>query len=152
MEINQLLKGRSDEIVTSAVQALERAHVKHYEADGLGQARARLEALYNVVAQCLENTDAGPILKHAEKVAEERFIAGFDLQEVQTTFNVLEETIWHHAFISMKPEELFHAIGSVSTILGMGKDALARTYVSLASGKKVPALNLEELFRCAEGS
>lgn len=38
------------------------------------------------------------------------------------------------------------ALGSISTVLGAGKDMRARTYVSLAAQAKVPSLDLKALF------
>jgi hypothetical protein len=40
------------------------------------------------------------------------------------------------------PAELAEAIGLLSTILGYGKETLARRYVSLASARHVPTLDL----------
>ena len=77
---------------------------------------------------------------------EKRYTAGFDLWEVQTAFNVLEEAIWVRVFKSVPPDALAEALGLVSTVLGAGKDTLARKYVSLASKTKAPSLNLQSLF------
>ena len=41
--------------------------------------------------------------------------------------------------------------GLLSTILGFGKDALARRYVSLSSQRHVPTLDLSALFAGTEG-
>jgi len=51
-----------------------------------------------------------------------------------------------HASPACPPDELAEAVGLLSTILGFGKDALARTYVSLASHRRVPSLDLSALF------
>ena len=86
------------------------------------------------------------MIAHAEQIATERFNAGFDLWEVQTAFNVLEETIWVRIFQNFPPAELAQTLGLVSTVLGAGKDTLARKYVSLASKTRAPSLNLQSLF------
>ena len=41
--------------------------------------------------------------------------------------------------------------GDVGTVLGAGKDALARKYVSLATQTRTPSLNLQALFSGTEG-
>jgi hypothetical protein len=86
------------------------------------------------------------MISHAEQIAGERFNSGYDLWEVQTAFNVLEEAIWVRIFKNFPPTELAEAIGLVSTVLGAGKDALARKYVSLASKTRASSLNLQSLF------
>ena len=91
------------------------------------------------------------MIAHAETIARERFEAGFDLSEVQTAFNVLEEAIWVRVLKNLPPNELAEALGLISTVLGGGKDALARSYVTLASKTKSPSLNLQSLFAGTEG-
>jgi hypothetical protein len=65
---------------------------------------------------------------------------------VQTAFNTLEEAMWKRVVADVPPAELAEAIGLLSTTLGFGKDALARRYVSLASARHVPTLDLSALF------
>jgi hypothetical protein len=83
---------------------------------------------------------------YAEKVAEQRFDQGFDISEVQMAFNALEEAMWRRVVDGTTPDELAEAVGLLSTVLGFGKDALARKYVSLASERHVPSLDLTALF------
>jgi hypothetical protein len=70
---------------------------------------------------------------------------------VQTAYNVLEEAIWLRILKDLQPAQYAEALGLVSTVLGAGKDALARTYVSLASKAKAPSLNLQSLFAGSGG-
>jgi len=49
------------------------------------------------------------------------------------------------------PADFAEAIGSVSTLLGAGKDALALAYVNLASHARVESLDLSRLFRGTAG-
>ena len=151
MEINQLLKRKSRDIIGNAVQALGRAHLQHYEMDGAEKARLRLESLCDVMARCLSEKSATPIIRHAESIARMRFASGFGLHEVQTSFNALEEAIWLQVLADLEPTEFFEAMGLVSTLLGVGKDALARTYASLATGSPVPSLALREMIEETNG-
>jgi hypothetical protein len=92
------------------------------------------------------------MVAHTDSIARERFASGFDLWEVQTAFNVLEEAIWVHILKELPPTEYAEALGLVSTVLGTGKDTLARRYVSLASKTKASTLNLQSLFTGMEGA
>ena len=96
---------------------------------------------------CVRARDLIPIVDHAKQVATERFHAGFDISEVQCAFNVLEETIWLRIVKSVPSTEIVEAVGLLTTVLGAGKDALARTYVSLSSKQHVPTLDLSALFQ-----
>jgi hypothetical protein len=86
------------------------------------------------------------MVAHADVVARERFEAGYDLSEVLTAFNVLEEAIWTRVLAELPPSEYAEALGLISTVLGTGKDALACRYVTLASKVKATSLDLQSLF------
>lgn len=151
MTIIQLLKDRTDDILSHAFQATSRAHLKSYETAGAEETRQRLQALYQLVVQRVSERNLTPMRLYAKTIAGERFGSGFDLWEVQTAFNVLEEHIWLYILKELPPTERADALGLVSTVLGVGKDTLARTYVSLASKNKAPSLDVQHLFSGTEG-
>ena len=147
-----LLQDSTNEILEAAEAAMERTHLKGYEKVGKEQTRQRLKALYVLTVRGVKERNVGPMIAHAETIARERFATGFDLSEVQTAFNVLEEAIWRRILKGLPPVEYGEALGLVSTVLGAGKDALARMYVSLASKSKAPSLQLQHLFAGTEGA
>jgi len=151
MDINQLLHDQSSDILSAAEAAVARARLAHYEKSGAEHTHQRLKALYTLTARAVKEKNLGPMVAHAETIGRERFEAGFDLSEVQTAFNVLEEAIWVRILKNISPNELAEALGLISTVLGAGKDTLARTYVSLASKTKAPSLNLQSLFAGTQG-
>ncbi len=151
MDLNQLLHDQSNEILSDAEAAIARARLAHYEKSGAEHTHQRLKALFTLTARAVKEKNLGPMIAHAETIGRERFEAGFDLSEVQTAFNVLEEAIWMRILKNLSPIELAVALGLVSTVLGAGKDTLARTYVSLASKTKAPSLNLQSLFGGTQG-
>jgi len=151
MDLNQLLHDQSNEILSDAEAAIARARLAHYEKSGAEHTHQRLKALFTLTARAVKEKNLGPMIAHAETIGRERFEAGFDLSEVQTAFNVLEEAIWMRILKNLSPIELAVALGLVSTVLGAGKDTLARMYVSLASKTKAPSLNLQSLFGGTQG-
>lgn len=146
MDISAFLESQTNDIVEAACTAMNRTHLEHYERDGATKTRERIATLYSLAKQCVKQRNLAPVVAHAEQIAAERYTAGFDLWEVQTAFNVLEESIWVRIFKSVPPAELAETLGLISTVLGAGKDTLARKYVSLASKTKAPSLNLQSLF------
>ena len=151
MDINQLLHDQSNDILSEAEAAIARARLAHYEKSGTEHTHQRLKALFTLASRAVKEKNLGPMVAHAETIARERFEAGFDLSEVQTAFNVLEEAIWVRILKNISPNDLAEALGLISTVLGAGKDTLARTYVSLASKTKAPSLNLQSLFAGTQG-
>ena len=148
----ELLSTSRSQIVDDAETALLRAHSRHYRSAGPETVRERLEALYDHMLRAVEERDLGALLGYAERIAEERFNAGYDLAEVQTAFNALEEATWSRVFAELDPAQLAAALGLVSTVLGAAKDALARRYVSLATNAHAPSLDLQALFAGTEGA
>jgi hypothetical protein len=140
------------EIVGSAGTALGRLAVARYQSAGEKEVRRRLDVLFDHLVDSLFQRDFAPMVAYAESVAEERFNAGYDLSEVQAGFNALEESIWARAVATLEAGQLAETLGLVSTVLGCGKDALARRYVSLATRTRAPSLDLRALFRGSEGT
>ena len=147
MDLIQLLQTRSEAILSESVAAMRRANVPHYEQAGFGRAEERLKTLLALTVKSLSENDLSHVVQLAEKIARERYESGYDLQEIQTAFNVLEEAIWTHIVKEIPPEGLAHALGLLSTVLGAGKDVLATTYVSLVTKTKSPSLDLQSLFK-----
>ncbi len=146
-DVLEMLTQEGDAIVESAATALERSGLRHYAEAGPDAAHDRIEALYALVLQSVSTRDLVPMVEYATQVARERFEAGFDISEVQAGFHMLEQAIWSTVIEAMDPSGLAEALGLVGTVLGAGRDALASTYVSLASHQHVPSLDLSALFR-----
>jgi hypothetical protein len=151
MDTAEFLTRERQTTIAAAEAALMRAHSPHYESADASAVRQRLETLFDYVLEALRGRNLGPIVAYAQQVAQERFSAGYNLSEVQTAFNALEEATWSCVFTELQPQEFAEALGLVSTILGAAKDALAREYVSLATSRHVPSLDLQALFAGQEG-
>lgn len=151
MNLTELLQTQSNEILKTAFESVKRSQLKNYEKAGDEHIHQRLKALFVLSVRAIKERNLGPMITHAENVAHERFSAGYDLSEVQTAFNVLEETIWISILQYLPATEYAEAFGLVGTVLGAGKDSLARRYVSLASQTKATSLNLQSMFSGTEG-
>jgi len=151
MNLHPFLREGRQEILAEAVESVRRARLESYEAAGPARIRQRLDDLLGLVIDAVRDRTLGPIVAHANAVATERFEAGFDLAEVQTAFNVLEEVLWLRILKQFPPEEQGEALGLVGTVLGTGKDTLARKYVSMATQTRTPSLNMQALFSGTDG-
>ncbi len=149
---SEFLREHRSEILADAETALVRLRVPHYDSADSEEVTRRLEALFDRVLDSVDRHDLGSVIAYAETVAEERFNGGYDLSEVQTAFNALEESVWTRAVAVLESRQLAETLGLVSTTIGCGKDALARKYVSLATRTHVPSLDLRALFRGSEGT
>jgi len=146
MDLKELLRTQSGEILENALQSLNCAHLKSYSKSSPGENKKRLLNLLTLTQQCVVEKKLIPMKEYAAQIAKERFDAGFDLHEVHTAFNALEEEIWNRVTKNIAPDNLGEALGLISTVLGAGKEELALTYVTLASKTRTQTLNLTELF------
>ena len=138
METSAVLASAGDRVVGQAVAALERCHQTHYQLSSPEESRRYMRNLFELVVQCMREGDAGPIIASCQKIAADRFEAGFDVVEIVGTLNVLEEVLWRHVADSLAGDRRIETLGLVHTILGAGRDALARTYVDRASRGRGP--------------
>ena len=85
--------------------------------------------LFELVVRCVHEGHVEPIIASSQQAA----AAGFDIAEVQGAFNVLEEVLWREVAAVLGDDQRIEALRQLNAVLGAGKDALARTYVTLAS-------------------
>jgi hypothetical protein len=147
MDLATMLLGAESQVLDEAQATLQRSNAHHYEAAGDLFTRDRLADLFKLVVQAIRDRDLGPVGAFSDQVAVERFNAGFDVSEVQAAFNALEVAMWRHVVSGGSDVDLVEAVGLLSTVLGFGKDTLARQYVSLASKRHVTSLDMSALFR-----
>ena len=145
--VTNVLNDQAESIVDVAMLALQRSHEPHYAEAGNQVSRERLTALLALVADCVATRNLVPMIERATALADERFDGGFDISEVQVAFHVLEEAIWSRVVSVTPQDELVEAIGLIGTVVGAGRDALARQYVARASRQHVTSLDLSALFR-----
>jgi RsbT co-antagonist protein rsbRD N-terminal domain len=145
MQTKRFLEEHQAVIVESAAQAIERNGMSRYRQAGPSEVRRRLQTLFTHLLRGVSERDVRPVAKYAEDIGEERFTSGYDLSDVQRAFNSLEEAIWACAFAELEPPASAETVRLVSAVLGAGKDALARRYLSLATQHRAPALDLQAM-------
>ena len=146
MELVTTLQGSESAIVNEAFSTLEHCTSPTTRQAGAEFTHTALDDLFDLVGRAIEHRDLEGVIQFADEIAEQRFTSGFDISEVQTAFNSLETAMWRRVVAAEAPADLPEAVGLLSTVFGVAKDALARRYVSLASQKRVPSLDLSALF------
>jgi hypothetical protein len=147
MNLHNILINNQTDIINEAFYSLERSHLKHYDSSRADENWQRLAKLFDLTLNGVKSKSLVDMVTYSEKIAKERYESGFDLHEVHTAYNVLEEALWKTIVREIAPTELPESLGLISTVLGTGKEALALAYVSLASKQKVKSLNLTQLFK-----
>jgi len=147
MKLDEILVNNQTDIINEAFTSLQRSHLKHYDTSRADENWQRLAKLFDLTLNGIKTRSLIEMVTYSEKIAKERYESGFDLHEVHTAYNVLEESIWKVIIKEVDQTDLAESLGLIGTILGTGKEALAISYVSLASKQKVNSLNLTQLFK-----
>jgi len=147
MKLQEILVNNQTDIINEAFYSLERSHLKHYDSSRADENWQRLAKLFDLTMNGIITKSLVEMVNYSEKIAKERFESGFDLHEVHTAYNVLEEALWKSIIKEIDSSEMAESLGLISTVLGTGKESLALAYVSLASKQKVKSLNLTQLFK-----
>jgi hypothetical protein len=146
MDLDAMLMEAEPGVLDEAYSALHRRHVTHYELAGEAFTRQSLANLFTLVVTTIRTRDLAAMSAYSDGIAVERFNDGYDISEVQMAFNSLEEAMWRRVVSAEPPDDIAEAIGLLSTVLGFGKDTVARKYLSLACRRHVPSLDLSALF------
>ena len=147
MKLHEILVNNQTDIINEAFTSLQRSHLKHYDTSRADENWQRLAKLFDLTLNGIKTKNLVDMVNYSEKVAKERYDAGFDLHEVHTAYNVLEESIWKAIIKEVYQTDLAESLGLISTVLGTGKESLAIAYVSLSGKQRVNSLNLSQLFR-----
>ena len=146
----QLLKEKNNEVIVEATEAINRSHSSNNGSEKLEKTQQILKKLYGLTLQSVEEKNVAPMIEYVEKIPRERVSHGYDISELQFAFNILEEAIWNRILRELSPIAFAKALGMISTVLGIGKDTMARSYVSLASKKMTPYIDYKILFEGME--
>lgn len=149
-QLSRVLRVRREEVVEAATIAMARSRIRHYAEPSRIEIRSRLENVYARVVDAVERRDVGSICAYARRLADERYEMGYDLGEVQTALNTLEEELWQTILRDLPSADYAEALAVVSSVLGAAKDALAREYVTLAARHRAPSLDVGRLFEGVE--
>jgi transcriptional regulator with GAF, ATPase, and Fis domain len=147
MKLEEILVNNQTDIINEAFELLQRSHLKHYDSSRADENWQRLAKLLDLTVSGIQTRSLVEMISYSEKVAKERYESGFDLHEVHTAYNVIEEVMWKKVINEIESTKIAEALGLISTILGTGKESLALAYVALASKRKAKSLNLTQLFK-----
>lgn len=151
MELIEALENRAEQLVAEAVALLEHRLVPPYKRVDPEVLTERLSRSMHTLITALKERNPLPVIEHGKRVAHARFSAGYQLEEIQTAFNALEETIWQFLVDEVEKEHLAEGLVMVAHVIGAIKDQLGRTYVELASHHHAPSLNTSRLFAGPQG-
>jgi len=119
-------------VIDEAVAALAHSDQARQSLTPDGR-RREVRQLFRLVLRCVLAGRAKPIIRPSEQIAVHCYAAGIDLAEIQGSFTVLAEVLWRQLADALAGEQLVQALGLLAAITGAGKDAMARTYMALAT-------------------
>jgi methylmalonyl-CoA decarboxylase len=131
--IPAVLADARDRVVGDALAALSERDQAGCLASSPAERRQDIEQLFGLIQRCVQEGHCEPIIGPSQQLAADRFAAGIELAEIQAAFTVLEDVLWRHLADAVSGDQGLGALRLVNVILRTGLDAMARTYVALAS-------------------
>jgi methylmalonyl-CoA decarboxylase len=132
VDASAVLADAEDRVIDETVAALAQ-HDQARRSPRPDEHRRDVRQLFRLVLRCMHAGRAEPIAKPSEQIAAHSYAAGLDFAEVQEAFNVLAGVLWCYLADVLVGEQLVQALGLLNAVVGAGKDAMARTYVALAT-------------------
>lgn len=144
--LTQLLEKKNSDVIVNAMEAVRDSRLRHNGVERPDKTQQLLKKLYSLTLQCIAEKNVTLMIEFVRRIPYDRFLHSYDIYEVQLMFNILEEAIWDRILKELSPIDYANALGQISTVLGIGKDTMARSYVSLASKKLTPYIDYKILF------
>lgn len=141
--VQSLAESRA-EIVQAVTQHLCSPLTGRYAMLERRETQRRIDLLYAHVIEAARTHVLTELTAYATELADDRFTEGYDLGTVQAAFNLLTDELWLTLVARLPAEDQVSALALITTVLGAGKDAVARRYLELAAQHSPP--DLEALF------
>ncbi len=132
-ELSAVLADARDQVIGEALAALSERNQAGCLAASPAERHQDMEHLFDLIERCVHEGHCEPIIGPSQQMAADQFAAGIEIAEIQAVFTVLEDVLWRHLADAVSGDQRLETLRFVDVILGAGRDALARTYVSLAS-------------------
>jgi hypothetical protein len=132
MTLLELCYNKPDLILLDSTNCLVRAQLQHYKHLTPEKLRFRLLRLFQALVKSIEVNSCDEMDNFMEKVSDERYESGYELHEVQTAINIMEECLWKKISEFVFADQQIAAMKQVTCILSRAKDALANEYALLS--------------------
>lgn len=143
MNTADFLESRTDVIVKTADNTIARRHLQHYEDSTPGVVTSRVATLLSLAIKSLRERRLDAMERYMANVADERHNDGFELREVQSAINAIEEAIWKLVMQERNPAVQVEDLGLVGMVFGAAKDALAQKYASYAGARVALTMDID---------
>ena len=132
MTLLELCYNKPDLILLDSTNSLVRAQLQHYKHLTPEKLRFRLLRLFQALVKSLEANSCDSMTHFMEQVSDERYESGYELQEVQTAINIMEECFWKKISEFVFADQQIAAMKQVTCILSKAKETLVNEYALLS--------------------
>ena len=133
MTLLELCYYKRDVILEDSVKKLEKAQLEHYKLLTTEQIKRKMLNLFHMLVKSIEVNSSEEMMEYMDKVSDKRHEAGYELQEVQSAINMLEEIMWEKVSKFVDDDLQISAIKQVTRLLSKAKIELADEYSLLKS-------------------
>jgi hypothetical protein len=151
-EVAAFIRAHRDSLLVEAAAKLESAPPVHYRRAGAEAIEARLSALLDIVISGCTTRQLDKAISYATQLARTRQGDGFELAEVQSAVNALEEAVWRSISAEMSATHQAEALALAATVFGAIKDRIGTEFVAGATTGRRPPVDVGKLFDGTEAN
>jgi len=142
------IEGHKEELIDSVCKRLQKLSSSHYEMIDYEHHLEREESFLNALLQGLRDDTPELFLAFVDRLSEQRAEEGYNLQEFQDAFNVVEDTLWDMLVTHFPLNgSLVGMLTIVSRFFRAAKDRLAQVYLQEALSAQRELEHLRKKFR-----
>ncbi|MBL8016544.1 MAG: hypothetical protein JNK43_04680 [Ignavibacteria bacterium] len=134
MTLLELIYEKPDLILQEATNNLMRVQLPHYSKFRREEIHKKYSNLLLALTKCIETQKCDDMISYMDLITDERFVSGFEEEEIQIALNIFEEALWKNIKSHVDEKNHFEAKRSVTAIIDKAKEAMLEEYVTLKKG------------------
>ncbi|MBE2219391.1 MAG: hypothetical protein IAE90_14360 [Ignavibacteria bacterium] len=131
MTLLELIYGKPELILQEATNNLMRVQLPHYSKFRREEIHKKYSSLLLALTKCIETKKCDDMISYMDLITDERFVSGFEEEEIQIALNIFEEAFWKNIRSHVDERSHFEAKKTITTIIDKAKEAMLEDYVTL---------------------
>ncbi|HMT10132.1 MAG TPA: hypothetical protein PKA39_00750 [Ignavibacteria bacterium] len=131
MTLLELIYEKPDLILQEATNNLMRVQLPHYSKFRREDIYKKYSSLLLALAKCIETQKCDDMISYMDLITDERFVSGFEEEEIQIALNIFEEALWKNIKTHVDEKNHFIAKKSVTNVIDKAKEVMLEEYITL---------------------
>jgi hypothetical protein len=147
-QLIKIIEQYKDELTALICRRLQRLEDTHYADIDYERHLEREQSFLDALVLGLQRDRPDSFFTFVEELVEQRLDEGYSLEEFQTAFDIVEESLWDVLVAHLPPDQtLIEMLGTSTKLFRRAKDQLACVYLHKALEAERELEHLQKKFR-----